>query len=262
MLPAALSADRIKRLLPPTAAARIHLIDKGGRRWDAVKQYIKPVAVDVMRDGGPPPPPTRTPESLCRELAAHAYSISLSLAQGSAAIVPPVPMLDLINELEPLAADPEAKARLAMIRGVATNFAHREDMPALVCLPHATEKLSDRIDEILEDAYLLEASKLRTFFAPGANWAALRRDLRKILSWVVRNRSWATGMFRVGQQTLAVPTQADAVAEALVNMGGSAGQKNSPVLLLDTHAQWTGPDTVVQVKYPGGLGVFLPSLRR
>jgi len=109
-------------------------------------------------------------------------------------------MLELIRRLENVPLSGEARIRLSLIKGLAVCFERQDGIPALVRRPHLVAGLSERIDEILEDAYLLEASRIRTFFSPGANWAALRRDLRRVLAWVARNRSWARDAVRPGEQ--------------------------------------------------------------
>ena len=128
----------------------------------------------------------------------------------------------------------------------------------LVCRTRLEAPLIERIDEILEDAYLLEASKLRMFFSPGANWAALRRDLRILLSWVIRNRGWAKNAFRLGEQIVTVPGQIGVVADALLEIGVPAPAESYPVLLEETHHAWKGDSAVIQLKYPHAVAVFPP----
>jgi hypothetical protein len=257
LLPGALLLKRIKTLLPPSAARRIKFVDRTCGKWDAVQRYLKPV-LDDARGASRPSEGERKPESIVRELMGHVYSISLSVSRKAPAIVPPVPMLELIERLEEISLTSESRARLAVLRGVAACFERHSEIPALVCKPQLGVPLSERIEEILEDAYLLEASRLRTFFSPGANWAALRRDLRKTLGWVVRNRGWAKQAVRLGEQVVTVPGQTSVVTDALAEFGLAAGQESCPVLLDETHNAWKGGNTVIQVKYPGAVALFLP----
>lgn len=257
LLPAALSPKRIKTLLPPSAAQRIKFVDRGGGKWDSVQKYLEPVLEDV-RGMSPSTERERKPESIVRELMGHVYSISLSVSRKAPAIVPPVPMLELVARLEEISLSSESRARLSVLRGVAACFERQSEIPALVCKPQLAAPLSERIDEILEDAYLLEASRLRTFFSPSANWAALRRDLRKTLGWVVRNRGWAKQAVRLGEQVVTVPGQTSVITDALAEIGLVAGKKSSPVLLDETHNAWKGGNAVIQIKYPNAVALFLP----
>jgi hypothetical protein len=257
LLPGALSPKRIKRLLPPSAARRIKFVDRGSGKWFAVERYLQPVLDDARR-ASRSSEGERKPESLVRELMGHVYSISLSVSKKAPAIVPPVPMLDLVERLGQFSLSSESRARLAVLKGVAACFERHSEIPALVCKPQLAVPLSERIDEILEDAYLLEASRLRTFFSTGANWAALRRDLRKILGWVVRNRGWAKQAVRLGEQVVTVPGQTSLVTDALAEIGLVAGQESCPVLLDGTHNAWKGGNTVIQIKYPGAIALFQP----
>ena len=257
LLPGALSPKRIKNLLPPSAAKKIKFVDRTCSKWCAIQRYLDPVLEDV-KGASRPSDRERTPTSIAQELMSHVYSITLSVSRKAPAIIPPVPMVELVGRLEEISLSSESRARLAVLKGVAACFERKPEIPALVCQPYLAGIISERMEEILEDAYLLEASRLRTFFSPGANWAALRRDLRKVLGWVLRNRGWAKQAVRLGEQVVAVPGQMGVVTDALAAIGVAAGQKSCPVLLDETHKTWTGGNTVIQIKYPSAVAVFLP----
>ena len=248
-MPATLKPGRVKKLLPPSATRRIKFVDRTSTTWLAVERYMEPVLenlreIDASSEGD------RKPASLVRELTSHLYFVSLSATRRAAAIVPPVPMLELLDRLTRFPLSSESQARLAILRGVAACFERKAGVPVLVCRTRLEAPLIERIDEILEDAYLLEASKLRMFFSPGANWAALRRDLRILLSWVIRNRGWAKNAFRLGEQIVTVPGQIGVVADALLEIGVPAPAESYPALLEETHHAWKGDSAVIQLKYP------------
>ena len=216
-------------------------------------RYLQPVRMDV--EGLEAASESeRDPESLVEELASHLYFIALSASKKAAAVVPPVPMLELLDRLERFSLSSESRTRLAVLRGVAACFRQEDGIPVLVCEPRLATPLSEMIEEILEDAYLLEASKLRTFFSPAANWAALRRDLRRILGWVIRHRTWAKGAVHLGEQVVAVPGQVGTITDLLGEI--VVPPEGCPILLTDSHSAWKGDRTVVQLKYPGAVAVF------
>lgn len=254
-LPSTLTPSRIKKLLPPSAARRIRFVDRRSTKWSAIERYVRPVLEDVG-ELAPASENERDPASLTYELASHVYSIALSTLGRAQAVVPPVPMPELLDRLGQFPMSSEARARLAVLRGVAGCFERKTEIPVLVCRPGLAEALSESIDEVLDDAYLLEASRLRTFFSPAANWAALRRDLRKILRWIVRNRPWARNAIRVGEQAVAIPAELGIIADALAEVGAPAPANSSPVLLESAHQYCGESNSVIQLKYPGAVALF------
>ena len=146
-----------------------------------------------------------------------------------------------------------------MLAGLASRFTATESIPALVCEPKAAHTLPGRLDEILEDAYLLKASKLRTFFSPDANWAALKRDLRQTLEWIAENREWANGVVRLGTQTIGLPSVPLETAFELLGQVGVDPPFRVPALIYLDDYGWHAGATVIQIKYPGAVAVY-PSL--
>jgi hypothetical protein len=87
-------------------------------------------------------------------------------------------------------------------------------VPGLSFVPGSlAARICERLDDIMADAYLLEASYLRKLFGLRQNIASVRRDLRSLTSFIAKNRPWAKGIVKVAWQTGFVGS--DAVAEAI-----------------------------------------------
>src|ERR1041384_4680400 len=82
------------------------------------------------------------------------------------------------DEKRPAIVASLARARLATIAGLFSSLrAGQGDIPSLSVIPTGKAGiLTERVHELAEDAYLLEASAVRRFLGLGSNIAALRRD--------------------------------------------------------------------------------------
>ncbi|MHC4474023.1 MAG: hypothetical protein ACYTEL_00150 [Planctomycetota bacterium] len=112
--------------------------------------------------------------------------------------------LSLVSQLGALSElDAECHARLATIAGMLNCFEQNTDGPYLRFLPHATGvPISERLEEIMEDSHLLEASRLRRFLGVKQNVASIKRDLRKVLSHICQKSAWAKGLVGIGSATI------------------------------------------------------------
>ena len=83
----------------------------------------------------------------------------------------------------------------------------------------------------MEDAYILEASRLRRFLGVKQNIISIKRDLRLILSHICKKRAWAKGLVEIGSSTiLGGPNSAKAL-EKLIDIIPSLGDfEQLPVL--------------------------------
>ncbi|HDH13023.1 MAG TPA: hypothetical protein ENG83_12635 [Nitrospirae bacterium] len=254
-LPKTLGKEKFKKVLAKSLFKRIKFIDNKHSTWDAIKKYHNPIIEDI-KDIKQNNPNERTPKSLVDELIAHVYSISLSIKRKSPAIIPPDSMEELIERLNAYSLGSESKARLTVLNGISNCFEKKEDIPVLVCRPNLAIPLADRIDEIMEDAYLLEVSKLRTFLSLESNWVSIKRDIRKILNFIIKNRSWAKNIVQIGTQTIGIPKETGAVIDALYEIGLVGAQNSCPVLIKGNEKTWQGESNVLQIKYPGALAFF------
>jgi len=106
------------------------------------------------------------------------------------AVLSPEQFIAYTTELdESPSTSAEGRARLARLAGLIQLFDTSQTVPSLRVRPDVgPQDVSHRIAEILEDAYLLEASHLRRTFGLKQNIASVRRDLRKLLEFITKNR--------------------------------------------------------------------------
>ena len=154
----------------------------------------------------------------------------------------------------------EAKARLACIEGIVNSFEPVQVPGLRVMLPSNETLLLERVDEILNDAYLLEASFLRRFFGYSANKQAIKRDLSKVLKIITGNRSWARGLVTASRHILNIPIASVQVLDALQSIyEGLPKTASSPVLLSPLRELYSKQDLYIKeiFRFPGGLGYYL-----
>ncbi len=191
-----------------------------------VEHYLRPVANDVASTGS---------SHLLDETAWDLYLLVLATRYSCEAPLSPTDTIVRLDSLiDAYVLSPESKSRLSIIRGLFGLFTDRTDIPGFRYI--ATKQypsLRDRIDEIVEDAYLLEASQLRRFLSLKANVVSIKRDLRKLVRFIAKNRPWAKGLLTVGSHIAALPGAPAQVAERLVEIFPGLQGKCSPPLLVE-----------------------------
>jgi hypothetical protein len=175
--------QQLKPLLAPTIRKTIRFVDRSDRYWNAVVAYLKPLSRALPDD------------QRVSSLAWHLYLLILATKYDSEVVLPPKTTLTLVNAIESSdGLDSEARARIALVAGLFRSFSRPVEGHTLRFLPNVpTFAISERIAEILEDAYLLEASRLRRLLGVKENITSVQRDLRQLLSFIQKKRSWAKG---------------------------------------------------------------------
>jgi hypothetical protein len=186
------SPRQIKPLLAPTIKQTIRFVDRSDRHWSAVVAYLRPISRSLRGD------------QRVSQLAWELYQLVLATKHRAEVVLPPRKALDLIAALSTSSSlTAEASARLALIQGLFSSFSRPVEAQAFRFLPNAPAlAISERIQEILEDAYLLEASHLRRLLGIRENITSIQRDLRKLLSFIQRRRSWAKGTIGLGSDVI------------------------------------------------------------
>ena len=139
----------------------------------------------------------------------------------------------------------ESQSRISVMRGLFGLFTEVTDVPRLQCFARAKQSFKERIDEILEDAYLLEASHLRRFFGFGANLASIRRDLRKLVRFIAENRRWAKGVLAAGSSTFPLAKSPTEMASKLLDIIPNLQLDGSAPLLVPPDAQTDNLDEII-----------------
>ncbi len=126
----------------------------------------------------------------------------------------------------------ESKARLAILEGLLKTFKTEPELPGLYIIPSSETFFTERIEEILEDAHLLEASTLRRTFSVRANVASVKRDLRKLMNFIASKKKWAKGILKATSQTILIPKSVEAIGENILEIVPSLTDNvKSPVLI-------------------------------
>lgn len=187
-----LQPRQLKALLAPTTKKSIQFIDRHEKYWQATTEYLKPLSVKIGSD------------LTLSKLAWDIYMLILSVKYKSEVVLPPEKPLSLISKLDSMSdLDSEGRARLSVLAGIFNCFEPSVQGSFLRFTPSVLKlNVTERIEEIIEDAYLLEASSLRRFLGLKQNVVSIKRDLRKLLSFISLNRSWAKGLVEVGSNTI------------------------------------------------------------
>lgn len=224
-----LNSNQLKSLLVPTAQKTVRFVDRRGHIWDAVRRYLLPATESLRLQDH------KAQKSLSA-IAWYFYLLILASKARAEVHIPLGRVLDWLTEVE---RSPtlrrEASLRLAVIHGIFATFAKPVDAPSLALLrPARGLLLSQRLSEILDDAYFLEASQLRRFLGIGSNVAAVKRDLKAVLLFITRHRKWARGILSLGSSSLiggqASARALDRLLEALPEL--EAGM-DYPVILIN-----------------------------
>jgi hypothetical protein len=155
--------------------------------------------------------------------------------------VSPKRTLSLVSQLDKASQlDAECHARLATIAGILNCFEENTDGPYLRFLPQPTAvRISDRLEEIMEDAHLLEASRLRRFLGVKQNVASIKRDLRKVLSHICQKSGWAKGLVVIGSATILGGHGSAKALDKLMHLIPSLGNLGQQPVLIDVDFPYT-----------------------
>ena len=223
------SPSVIKKELTPTARKSIKFLDYRHTLWKAIIEYLVPIRDSVKLDKKVHP---YEPSSVYR-LGWNIYMLILGKRTQSQIIMSPELSVDLINMFltKSKKLSREAKARLLLLKGIFSSFELSPDIGGFQIVSGASMNLvSDRLEEIVEDAYLLEASALRRFFGINSNKASIRRDLRKLVNFISKNRPWAKGLLKSTKHVGYFGSQA-ALSELIDVIPGNISNNYTPVCI-------------------------------
>jgi len=220
---------KIKSLLSPSSKKHIQFVDQRHIFWNSVVAYLKPI-YDVLGDNN---------AFFC--LSWNLYIITLASRYRTEVVLSPKRTLSLVSQLDKVSElDAECHARLATIAGILNCFEENTDGPYLRFLPHSTGvTISERLEEIMEDAHLLEASRLRRFLGVKQNVASIKRDLRKILSHICKKSGWAKGLVGIGSSTILGGHGSAKALEKLMHLIPSLGNLGQQPVLIDVDFPYT-----------------------
>ena len=224
-----LGAEMKPSKLPPSLRRRIKILDRSDRIWKAIQTYFGPIA-------------KATTQEKQIDISGLAWDLYLLVLATRASAQVHLDIEEDLKTVQALSRDPgitgEAAARIALLEGALRFFVPVEEMPGLCVQAGGEIAFRDRIEEVLEDAYLSEASSMRRFLSFESNLASVKRDLRSLLRSIVRNSKWAKGAISVAEQGVALPrvttSAAGAVIEALDI--GTAGP--GPIVLDTLNPPW------------------------
>jgi len=223
------SPTTIKRGLTPTIRKTISFLDNQRGLWDAIVQYLKPIRDSVKIDDKFHP---YEPSSVYL-LSWNLYMLVLGIRSQSQIVMSPESTLELIKMFltKPKKISREAKARLMLLNGIFSSFEMSEGIGGFQIRPEISlNMISERLEEIVEDAYLLEASSLRKFLSFNANKTAIKRDLRKLVNFISKNRPWAKGLLR-STEHLGFIGSTNAVSGLIDALPGNFERKFQPICI-------------------------------
>lgn len=239
--------SELKSSLSRTISKTIRFVDKRDQLWETCLDYLDPIrstADDRMK---------------VDELAWSLYLLMLATKYRGEVVLPPEKVkLQIYSIKKGSNINQEAKARLAKIEGIFNCFDSKIQIPSLTFRKHISkDAISNRIDDICEDAYLLEASALRKFIGYKSNRAAIVRDLRKIIRFISKSRNWAKGIVNVGSANINGSESAFKIAEHVVDiLPDLQSQPGCPALLDYDTCFWGGEYGCIEVVKGEGGHVF------
>ncbi len=234
------SPRQIKSGLSESAAKKLKFIDPNHTVWTALEKYLKPIYEDLKKAfskeiterGGSTP---------LNRIAWDLYLLLLATRGHSEVPIAPSRTLsdiDSLNRESVLRA--ESRTRLAIVRGIFALYTEASDIPGFRCLPTIGQSLSERLDEILDDAYLLDASRLRRFFGLQSNTRAIKRDLRKLTAFIAKRRPWAKGAIMAASQSATLANSSAEVIDKVIDLFPELTSDASTPVLIDSDSLFTG----------------------
>jgi len=209
-------------LAPPTILKRISFVDKRDEIWRAVQKYLQPIYEFL-------------PKNSYNAAFIGWYLFCLVVATKKGAELP-FNYLNFSSVIYGIRNNyklsSEANARLCTIEGICNMFSVEDSISSFRVLPKLDEfSISERIEDILSDAYLLEVSYLRKFFSISSNKAAIKKDISKLIKFILKNRSWAKKILAGASQNLLLSNSKASILEHLIEILPEMHTNNIPVLL-------------------------------
>ncbi len=214
-----LGAKAFRQGLPPSLRSRVNVLDTRGTTWQNLHAYVSPIAHDLgagdrAADAG----------SRLDHIGWSVYKLALAARAGSETLIPVQAVLKDLEALDkPKNFTRESRARVACLLGLFRQYSTEVTVPALRVIPGVrAEAIRERVDEIMEDAYLMETSFLRRTFSLNSNVASVKRDMRRLLKAVLKRR-WAHGLLSLASQRLAMGRWGRSFEQLLETFGAVGG---------------------------------------
>lgn len=224
-----IDVKRLHRLLTPSLRRVTGIADASGRIWNSITTYLRPVYIAAKMKSPNIGNIDRGDVSL---LAWHVYQVLLAARlKGEASLSPNNALTNIRLIQRSFTLSSEAKARLAVISGIFSTFEKHSDVPSIRFLPSVGgQVLVDRLEDILNDPLLIEASQLRRFWALKSNVASVKRDLRLLLRSIRDNSRWARGIINIFSQPCFQNPMLPEMAKKLIDFVPSTSKLHFPVL--------------------------------
>ena len=225
--------SQIKSVLSESTAKRLKFVDRNHGMWKASEQYLKPVHDDLKKELSGLIYEHRIENQLSR-IVWDFYLLLLATRESAEVPMLPSRTLTAINSLkkEP-GLGSESLARLSIIKGIFTLFSKTDGIPAFHCVARRNQPLRERLDEILDDAYLLDASRMRRFFGIQANTRAIKRDLRKLVAFIAKSRPWAKDTVVAATQTAILPRSSAEVIDKVFELFPEMSSNCTTPIMID-----------------------------
>ena len=229
------SPARVKSLLSPSINKRLQYLDKRHSLWTDIEHYFLPISKDINKSSHPDPNKKHFMTHCLDKIVWNFYLLTLATKQECEAPISPTVILNYIDQLlSTKIMSQESKLRLSVIRGIFGLFTSVDAIPGFKFISiKPFPSLLERIDEVLEDAYLLEASTLRKFLSLKTNIKSIKKDLRKLMHFISKNKSWAKGLLSVSSQTISVASAPMQVMEKIIEVIPGLQGECSPPFLID-----------------------------
>lgn len=225
------SSKRIKSVLSPSVKKRLSFVDYRQSIWACIEDYLRCVheelpisdssnTKDALQNAFAFSNGKQTLQEELFRLAWDLYMLILAAKyQCEVPLDPEETRSCIVTLLKCESLSRESKARLSLVGGIFAAYSRKTDIPAFHVLPTATQRaLRERLDELLEDAYLLEASSLKRFLSLKSNVTSIKRDLRKLIKFIVKNRKWAQGLLGAASQLGILSPNSTRPAEKLLEI--------------------------------------------
>ena len=193
-------ASALRKGLSDSLRKRLVLSDRTSSLWLAVLKYLEPVREGTEKQN-------KAFDTLGR-VAWGLYLLALASKTKAEVSLSPHSIHHSISILlKNVQLNSEAQSRLSNLAGIFNLYNETNDIPCLRIKPSISGvSVSERIEEIMEDAYLLEASHLRRFIGFQANIASIKKNLRTITKFITKNRKWAKGILATGTEVSYIPS--------------------------------------------------------
>lgn len=186
-----------KRNITKTLQSKISFLDTRQSLLLAIMRYLKPVIIKNTSPAG---------EYETRQLVWNLYLLILGARTHSEVVVSPKEQLQIIQSIKTESTlSSEAKARLAVIEGVYRSYSKPEKIPGFKFYPSG-QSLYERLEDIVDDANLMEASTIRRLFSLRSNYAKLRKSLRQLTNFIATHSAWAKGIVKAAEFTGYIPS--------------------------------------------------------